>query len=77
MTRRSTYLWCEGSLEELRRAGLVEGQSTLTEAGWTEYQRLVASGIVPNKEKVIWTLESDQQVSPELARMLAVLMLER
>src|SRR5262249_26037896 len=40
-----TYiLWCEGRLEELRREGLVVGQSALTESGWSKYGKLVASG---------------------------------
>src|SRR5262249_4373896 len=71
-----TYiLWCEGRLEELRREGLVVGQSALTESGWSKYGKLVASGFVPSKEKVMWTLESDPHVPRELVTRLVALML--
>jgi hypothetical protein len=70
-------LWCEGRLEELRREGLVEGQSALTEAGWVEYRSLVASGFVPTKEKVIWTLKRTPHIPPELAEQLAALVLDQ
>lgn len=67
-------LWCEGRLEELRRAGLVEGRSALTEAGWNEYRKLVASGCVPSIMKVIWTLKSDLHVPPKMIEQMAALM---
>ncbi len=70
-------LWCQGRLEELRRAGLLEGPSVLTESGWNQYRQLVASGFVPQRENVIGTLQSDPAVPPELVEKITMLMLER
>jgi hypothetical protein len=68
-------LWCEGRFEELRRAGLLDGPSLLTATGWHGYRKLLASGFVPNGNKVIWTFRSDERVPPELVEKLATLML--
>ncbi len=72
---RTYIVWCEGRLEELRRRGLVRGQSSLSEEGWTKYCELVASGFVPAEEKVIQTLEADLHVPAELVKKMALLML--
>jgi len=71
---REYVLWCQGRLGELRQAGLLKGPCLLTEAGWTEYRKLIASGFLPSRQKVIWTLQTGQAVPEELAEQLAVLM---
>jgi hypothetical protein len=70
-------IWCEGRLEELRREGLLEGQSALTAEGWAEYRKLVESGFVPRKKKLMWTLESMQSVPPDLVKELCSLMVRQ
>jgi len=67
-------LWCEGRLKELKQAGLLEGPAALTAAGWEEYRKLLESGFVPTKEKVIWTLQS-MNVPSEIIETLAALIL--
>ena len=73
---RQYVLWCEGRLKELAEAGLVKGESALTEKGWAEYRSLVASGFVPAREKVIWTMRGNQQVPSDVVEQMATLMLQ-
>jgi len=68
-------LWCEGRLKELAQAGLVEGQSPLTEKGWDKYRAIVESGFVPDRAKVILTLQSNKQVPRKSVEQLATLLL--
>jgi hypothetical protein len=63
-------------LEELRRAGRIKGKSELTEKGWAEYTALIASGFIPSRQKVIWTLQGNQRVPSTMVDTLASLMLD-
>jgi hypothetical protein len=75
---RSYLIWCEGRLEELRQAGMFEGDRSITNTGLVAYRNLVQSGFRPTKEKLVRTLRSLQRFEEsDLEAVAALLMEER
>lgn len=72
---RSYLLWCEGKLEELRRAGSLSGEPAITEQGMAAYRKLVESDFRPTKEKVLSTLRSLRRFEESDLEEVAVLLM--
>jgi hypothetical protein len=72
---RTYVLLCEGRLEELREAGMFEGDRSITEKGMVAYRNLLRSGFCPSKAKLVLTLRSLQRFEETDLETVAALMM--
>jgi len=72
---RTYVIWCEGKLEELRQAGLLAGEPVITMLGMTTYFKLVEAGFRPDREKLLWTLQSFERFQDADIELLVKMMM--